>query len=77
MANILSAQKKSRQDQKRRSRNASVKKAYKQKVKTFVKKPAKEKLAQAYSAIDKAAKKHVIHKNKAARLKSRLAKKKS
>ena len=30
-------------------------------------------LQTAYQQIDKAAKKHVIHKNKAARLKSRLA----
>lgn len=30
-------------------------------------------LAQAYSALDKAAKKHFIHKKKASRLKSRLA----
>ena len=30
-------------------------------------------LQAAYQQIDKAAKKHVIHKNKAARLKSRLA----
>lgn len=31
-------------------------------------------LASAYTALDKAAKKHFIHKNKANRLKSRLAK---
>ena len=31
-------------------------------------------LGLAYKQLDKAAKKHVIHKNKAARLKSRLAK---
>ena len=31
-------------------------------------------LASAYTALDKAAKKHFIHKNKASRLKSRLAK---
>ena len=30
-------------------------------------------LTSAYSALDKAAKKHVIHKNKASRSKSRLA----
>lgn len=33
-----------------------------------------EGLARAYAQLDKAAKKHVIHPNKAARLKSRLAK---
>ncbi|MCS7317426.1 MAG: 30S ribosomal protein S20 [Candidatus Dojkabacteria bacterium] len=32
-------------------------------------------LSKAYKQIDKAAKAHIIHKNKAARLKSRLSKK--
>jgi small subunit ribosomal protein S20 len=35
---------------------------------------AKKALQQAYSALDKAAKKHVIHANNAARNKSRLTK---
>ena len=35
----------------------------------------KEKLQKLHKAIDKAAKRHVIHKNKANRLKSRLARK--
>lgn len=40
-------------------------------------KKAQEKaLAQAYKAIDKAAKKNIIHPNKAARLKSKLTQKK-
>jgi small subunit ribosomal protein S20 len=33
----------------------------------------KSKISEAYSALDKAAKKRYIHKNKASRLKSRLA----
>lgn len=37
-------------------------------------KPTKKNLALAYSAVDRAVKKKVIHQNKAARLKSRLAK---
>lgn len=36
--------------------------------------PSKDNLSLAYSAIDRAAKKKVIHKNTASRLKSRLAK---
>ena len=36
---------------------------------------AAEKMKAAMSALDKAAKKNVIHKNKAANLKSKLAKK--
>lgn len=35
---------------------------------------AKDLIPLAYKAIDKAAKKHIFHDNKAARLKSRLAK---
>lgn len=38
-------------------------------------KDAAEKVSKAYRELDLAAKKNVIHKNKAARLKSRLAKK--
>lgn len=38
-------------------------------------KDSKEKINAAYSELDLAAKKNVIHKNKASRLKSRLAKK--
>ncbi len=38
-------------------------------------KETSELITKAYSEIDKAAKKHVIHKNKAARIKSRLTKK--
>ena len=35
--------------------------------------PAEEALAEAHSAIDKAAKRHIIHRRAAARKKSRLA----
>lgn len=43
-------------------------------LKAFSKKSSQDTLKEAQSAIDKAAKKNVIHKNKAARLKSRAAK---
>jgi len=39
-------------------------------------KPTAKKLAAAVQAVDKAAKRRVIHKNKAARIKSRLSRKK-
>jgi small subunit ribosomal protein S20 len=65
-----SAQKKLRQDKKRKSSNATVKAAYKSAVKKVTKSTAKK----AMSAIDKAVKKKVMHKNKAARLKSRVSK---
>lgn len=46
-------------------------------VKTFTdavkKSPSKDTLAKAFSKVDKAVKKNVLHKNKAARLKSQVA----
>jgi small subunit ribosomal protein S20 len=76
MPNIKSAEKKDRQDKNRKARNES----YKGKIETVmksVKKGVKGKkgdlLNKAYSVIDKAAKKNVIHKNKAARMKSRVS----
>lgn len=81
MAITRSAKKALRQSKKRRKRNLR----YLNRIKETVKKvddliaegktkKAKEFLPQAYKAIDKAAKKNVIHKNTAARKKSRLAK---
>lgn len=84
MANIKSAIKKIRKDKVRVARN----KAWRSKVKTLVKKTdqllaqkgiASDKLDQVFKEaqknLDKAAKKRIIHPNKAARLKSHLAKK--
>ena len=69
---LKSAIKKLKQDKKR----TKVNKVYRDKLRLTVKAARKEKTAKsitaAYSALDKAAKKKVIHKNKAARLKSRL-----
>ena len=49
-------------------------KAVKQAVETGVKgKKMEELVVQAYSAIDKAAKKNIIHRNRAAKKKSRVA----
>jgi len=77
MANIKSAQKRMRQTAVRQARNKSVR----SRLRTAVKKhraaqgAAKpESLAAVYSEIDHARKKGVIHKNAAARYKSRLAK---
>ncbi|MDP3934829.1 MAG: 30S ribosomal protein S20 [Candidatus Giovannonibacteria bacterium] len=69
-----SAKKALRQSSQRRERNQ----AWKEKLKEAVKKAALEKspasLSAAYKAIDKSAKRGLIKKNKAARMKSRLAK---
>jgi small subunit ribosomal protein S20 len=82
MANHKSAIKKMRQDEVRRQRN----KAYKTRVKTVVKKveaaiqdqnreAAEQAFKEAVPVIDRVAGKGIIHKNRAARKKSRLAKK--
>ena len=77
MPNIKSAKKKLKQDAKRTKRNDG----YRTKVKQSVKKMSKmkstiENIKKAFSIIDKAAKKGAIHKNKAARLKSRISRSK-
>lgn len=69
-----SAKKAFRRDQRRTIMNKKVKEAIKEALKKARKSPTKKTIALASSALDKAAKKKVIHKNKAARLKSRLAK---
>jgi len=76
---IKSAKKKARQAIKHGERNQATRsrlKSYVKKVLTLSKtnlEEAKKILPQAYSAIDTACKKHILHKNNAARKKSRLA----
>ncbi|MEM7094692.1 MAG: 30S ribosomal protein S20 [Actinomycetota bacterium] len=78
MANIKSAIKRNRQNEKRRQRNKQVS----SQMKTYTKKALAaagtdeeaESLRLAYKYIDKAASKGVIHDNAAARNKSRLTK---
>ena len=72
MPNIQSAKKKLKQDAKREKLNMTYKKTLRKTVKNMGKMKAKD-LKQAHSTIDKAAKKGVIHKNKAARLKSKVS----
>lgn len=71
---IKSAIKKVRKDKIRTARN----KKRELNLKSLIKKARTEKsvknLKNAFSALDKAAKVHLIHPNKAARLKSRLSK---
>ena len=68
---IKSAKKALKQSQARRKRNLVKKKALKE---TMKKTASASALSKAQSTIDKIAKSGYIHKNKAARLKSRLAK---
>jgi small subunit ribosomal protein S20 len=81
LANIKSAIKRNKQNEKRRLRN----RIYRGKARTFVKKArtvieegdlegARAATLQAISALDKAAEKGILHKNNAARRKSRLMK---
>jgi small subunit ribosomal protein S20 len=72
MPNIKSAKKKLKQDAKKTRKNTTYKKTLRKTVKKTGKMKSSD-LKKAYSTIDKAAKKGLIHKNKAARLKSRIS----
>lgn len=67
-----SAKKKLRVDNRRREVNKKVLGKMKNAIKKAKEKPDKEKIDDAYRMIDRAAKKGVIKKNKAGRLKSSL-----
>lgn len=81
MANIKSAEKRTRVSEKKRVRNVRIKSALKTAVRSFHKTladdPANGKvaLARVVREFDKAAAKGIVHKNAAARRKSRLTKK--
>ena len=68
-----SAKKKLKKDNSREIDNLKLKKVYKKSVKKTRENPNKKNLTESSKVLDKAAKKGIIHKNKAARLKSRLA----
>lgn len=75
MPHSKSAAKRVRQNEKKRLRNKAVKSHVRTMIKKVMESENKEEaLKKAYSALDKAVKKGVIHKNAAARKKSRLAK---
>jgi small subunit ribosomal protein S20 len=75
VANIKSQIKRNRQNEKRRVRNKAVKSELKTRIKSALNAGDDDKaLAGAMSRIDKAASNGVIHKNAAARRKSRLMK---
>ena len=79
MANHKATKKDVRQASKRRDRNKYNGKTTRNSIRDFrqikSKKEAGEKMPDVASQIDKLAKRGVIHKNKAANLKSKLAKK--
>jgi small subunit ribosomal protein S20 len=69
---LKSAIKKLRQDRKRRVLNLNLKETVKAALKLAKKSKTPEAIKKAQSLLDRAAKKHLFHKNKAARLKSNL-----
>ena len=78
MAQHKSAEKRIRSTARRKKRNTDQKSAMKTMIKNVreakVKEDAEKVLKQAVSLLDKLARKNVIHKNKAANLKSALTK---
>jgi len=75
MPNIKSAKKQMRQDIRRTAENKHYKEVIDdvvRKAKKGVATKKKEFVSNAYSTIDKAAKKNVIHENRASRLKKRI-----
>lgn len=80
MPNIQSAKKALRQSARRRANNLKRQGEYKKAIKSYLKliaeknkEAAAKLLPRVFKALDKAAKTKVIKKNKASRLKSRLA----
>ncbi len=74
MAITKSAKKALRQNRRHRVLNLARLKAVRDAVKAFRKAPSTNLLAATYARLDKAGKHHMIAKNRAARLKSRLSK---
>ena len=70
---IKSAKKRVRTAHKAAARNARTRRNLKSALKVFDKSPSGKAHSEAQSHLDKAVKKHLIHKNKAARLKRRAS----
>ncbi len=71
---IKSAIKKLRRDKKRRAENDLTRKKLEEGISLAKKKKTDKNVSMAFSLIDKAVKRHLIHKNKANRIKSALSK---
>lgn len=70
---IKSAKKKVRVDKRRTSSNLRARHAVEKTISLFKKTPNQENLNKVFSVLDKAAKKGIIHKNKASRFKAKFA----
>ncbi len=71
---LHNAQKALRSAERKTQMNRQVKSKLKTAMDQFQAKPSQESLAVAFSKIDKAMRRHLVHRNKAARLKSQLSK---
>src|SRR5258708_159614 len=71
---LKNAKKKLRQERKRELHNQSLTTAFKNLLKKAKKAKTAESVSKGVSAVDKGAKKNLIHKNKAAHIKSDLSK---
>ena len=71
---IKSAKKKLRQDKKRKFFNKKLANILNLSIKKAKKIQSEKNITDAISVVDKSAKNNIIHKNKAARLKSKLSK---
>lgn len=74
MPAIKSARKKLRVDKKRTSANKKMEASINVSIKKAQRKPTPKSIREAFSNVDKGVKKNIVHKNKAARIKSRLSK---
>lgn len=70
----VGAIRKQRADKRKALLNLKTKSKFKRAITLSRKKPTQKNLSRVFSELDRATKKHIIHKNKAARLKSRLTK---
>lgn len=71
---LANAKKALRVSKRKTTINTQIKSKLKSAVDEMKKSPAADKLNQAFSAIDRGVKKHLVQKNKAARLKASLSK---
>jgi small subunit ribosomal protein S20 len=72
---LRNAKKALRVSQRKELVNRELKSRVKTAKDSYVKEPSTDGLSKAFSAIDKAVKGHIFHRNKGARLKSQLTKK--
>lgn len=71
---IANAKKALRQTKTHTTRNRVIRAQVKTAIKKTTTKPSEKELSSLFSTLDRAVKRHIIHKNKAARLKTQAAK---